>query len=44
MSDAVARWDEGSEEMVQWFQEKADAFAVTAQGGWLTLPDAPPEG
>jgi hypothetical protein len=44
MSDAVARWEEGTEERIQWLQEMADSFAVTAQGGWLTLPEAPPEG
>jgi hypothetical protein len=33
MTDAVAKWEEGTQEQIQWLQEKADAFAVTAQGG-----------
>jgi hypothetical protein len=44
MSDAVGQWDEGTEEQIQRLREWADEFAVTAQGGRLSLPEAAPEG
>ncbi len=37
-SDAVGRWEGGTEEQVLWLREKAEAFAVTAQGGYLSAP------
>jgi len=37
MTDAVTRWNEGTPEEIQWLQEKADAFAVTAQGGRVVV-------
>jgi hypothetical protein len=40
MSDAVGRWEGGTEEQILWLQEKADAFAITAQGGRSSLPVA----
>jgi hypothetical protein len=44
MSDAVGQWEEGTEEQIQRLQDWADQFAVTAQGGRLSLPEAVPEG
>jgi hypothetical protein len=42
LSDAVAQWENGTEEQVRFLQEQADAFYVTAQGGRrgaLPVPD-----
>jgi hypothetical protein len=44
LSDVVARWEGGTQEQIQRLQEKADAFAVTAQGGRLALTQADSEG
>jgi hypothetical protein len=44
MSDAVSKWEHGTEEQVLWLREKASAFAVTAQGGLLVAPLPPGEG
>jgi hypothetical protein len=44
LSDAISRWEGGTEEKIQWLQEKADDFAITAQGGRLSLVGAEPEG
>jgi hypothetical protein len=38
LADAVTQWDQGSVEQVEWLREKAQAFAVTAQGGRLAAP------
>jgi hypothetical protein len=44
MTDAVGQWEEGTEEQIQRLRDWADQFAVTAQGGRLSLPEAVPEG
>jgi len=37
VSDALSRWEGGTEEQILRFREMADAFAVTAQGGRLVV-------
>jgi hypothetical protein len=42
LADAVGRWEGGTEEQIDWLREKAEAFAVTAQGGRLVLASLVP--
>ena len=44
LADAVSRWEGGTEEQVEWLREKAEGFAVTAQGGRLAAPLVAPTG
>jgi hypothetical protein len=43
LADAVARWEEGTEEQIRKLREMAEGFSVTAQGGRAAvLPEAVP--
>jgi hypothetical protein len=44
LANAVDDWEFGTDEQVAWLREKAEAFAVTAQGGRLVAPLAPEDG
>jgi hypothetical protein len=39
LADAVSRWEEGTEEQVMALRDLAEGFLVTAQGGYLALPE-----
>ena len=39
LADAVARWEGGTQERVLALREMAEGFLVTAQGGYLALPE-----